>query len=106
MPEEKAYSRAGNVQSTGGTVSSYKGDQLKASRRAKTTRNILSGVGIALGALAVGLTAGAAAPVVAGLASAAGGAAGMGASGAAAKKGSIDEYLASSPNPTGSSKSY
>ena len=104
MPEEKAYSRASNIQSTGGSVSSYKGDALKASRRAKTTQKVLSGVGIALGALAVGLTAGAAAPVVAALASAGGAAAGMGASGAAAKKGSIDEYLASSPTPTG--KSY
>ena len=105
MPEEKAYSRASNIQSTGGSVSSYKGDALKASRRAKTTQKVLSGVGIALGALAIGLTAGGAAPVVLGLTSLAGGAAGMGASGAAAKKGSIDEYLASSPNPTSSSRS-
>ena len=62
-------------------------------------------VGIALGALAIGLTAGGAAPVVAGLSSLGSGAAGMGASGAAAKKGQIDQYLAASPNPTGSSRS-
>ena len=106
MPEKNPYSRAKNIQSAGGTVSSYKGDELKASRRAKTTRDILGGVGIALGALAIGLTAGGAAPVVTGLASLGSGAAGMGASGAAAKKGQIDQYLASPPNPTGSSKSY
>lgn len=103
MPKEQAYSRAKNIQSASGSASTYKGDELKASRRAGRTRDILGGVGIALGALAIAATGGAAAPAVAGLASLGSGAAGMGASGAAAKKGSIDQYLASSPGP---SKSY
>ena len=77
MPEEQAYSRAKNIQSAGGSASTYKGDELKASRRAGRTRDILGGVGIALGALAIAATGGAATPVVAGLASLGSGAAGM-----------------------------
>ena len=106
MPKDQPYSRAKNIRSASGTAPSYKGDELKQSRRAKTTRDVLGGVGIALGALAIGATAGGAAPVVAALASGGSGLAGLGASGAAAKKGQIDQYLASPPNPTGASKSY
>ena len=104
MSNESRYSRASTVQSTGGTAPSYKGDALKKSRRAKKTKDILSGVGIALGALATVATAGAASPLVAALAATGSSAADLGVSGAAAKKGSIDEYLASPPVPPNQSK--
>jgi len=110
MPEKNRYARSSNMQSASGTASTYRGDEVKASRKAKRTANALTGIGIGLSALALVATGGAAAPALTGagkaglgLLSLGSGAAGMGASGAAAKKGSIDQYLAT---PPGLPKSY
>ena len=110
MPEKERYGRSKNIQSTAGTASTYRGDEVKASRKAKRTMNALSGIGVGLSALALVATGGAAAPALTGagkaglgLLSLGSGAASLGASGAAAKKGSIDQYLASPPGPSRSS---